>query len=173
MPNKKIKPTLDSRWGLVSTEVKDSPTHSVFVYPACLVRGHASRANGSASRSTPHPIKQPAIPSDWPNKLKLSEADNLTWHCAGIPSQIIRNTRRQTPITPISPPSSFRGADWALLWHDCHTTLDETIWRRHRVALALPLSLSLRPWAGIRDRVSNTCVCYLQIGFPPPRGPGA
>lgn len=70
-----------------------------------------------------------------------------------------------------------------LLRHDCHTTLEETI----RVAsggggvvslslslsLDLSLSLSLRLWAGTQDSVSNTCVCYLQISFPPASGPGA
>lgn len=47
--------------------------------------------------------------------------------------------------------------------------IHETIWRRSGVVF----SLSLRLWAEIQDSVSNTCVCYLQIGFPPLCSPRA
>lgn len=54
-----------------------------------------------------HSDGQPALLSNWPNEL--SKSANLTWHYAGSPSQIIRNTRQQTPAMPLSPPSRFWG----------------------------------------------------------------
>lgn len=80
------------------------------------------------------------VSKNWPYELQLSQLANLTWHYTDPPppplAQIIRNTRSQTLTTPLSPPSSFCGAHLELLQHDCHTTLEETIWAE-RGALSL------------------------------------
>ena len=147
----------------------------VLCLPHLYCTGHTSWANRSASLSTIHPFSQPA--SQPASQLSptgptsCSCQPQIIWHdIMQAPSQIIRNTRRQTPCYAPFPTflllRSRLGAITAWLSHN-------TAWDNLTSVQSGVLSLSLRPWAGIQDSVSNTCVCYLQIGFPPPRGPGA
>lgn len=149
-------------WGRMPTEVK-----GCFVYLAGFVRTTLLVPTG-------RPLAPLSSHSPKPGPMSCSCHSRIIWHDTTqtpLPSQISRNTRSQTLTTPLSPPSSFCGAHLVLLRHDCHTTLEETIWAQSGCSLSP--SLSLRLWAGTLDSVSNTCVCYLQISFPPASGPGA
>lgn len=124
-----------------------------FVYPICVVRATLLEPTGQAAgRLYIHSANQP-LRQTGPTSCSC-QLDNLTWHYAGPPSQIIRNTRQQTPTMPLSPPSRFWGANWVLLRHDCH-------WKRKfDVGAEWCSSLSLRPWAVVQDSVSNTCLLF-------------
>lgn len=85
----------------------------------------------------------------------------------------------RTPITPIfpAPTQPWRGGTVGGI-ERYYGVIVRQHWTRQFDAPPPPPPTSqlvppLRPWAGIQSRVSNTCVCYLQIGFPPPLHPGA
>lgn len=86
----------------------------------------------------------------------------------------------RTPITPIfpAPTQPWRGGTVGGI-ERYYGVIVRQHWTRQFDAPPHPppptsqLVPPLRPWAGIQSRVSNTCVCYLQIGFPPPLHPGA
>lgn len=95
-----------------------------FVYPICIVR--ATLLEPAGQPAVRLSISQPSVPSNWPNKLYVSVGQFDMTLCR---PPISNNQKHPTadPRYALSPPSRFWGANWVLLRHDCHTTLEETI----------------------------------------------
>lgn len=139
----------------MSTQVKDSPSQSSLFTPFVWYGPHFF------SQQVSQPVGSPSIQAanqPFSQTGPTSCQSRLIWH--DIMQAPISNNQKHPSADPrYAPFPTFpllRGGLGAITPWLSHNAGRETIWRRRRVVF----SLSLRPWAGIQDSVSNTCLLF-------------
>lgn len=135
------------------TEVKDPPSLSALFTPFVLYGPHF------LSQQVSQPVDSPSANH---RSVKLAQqavcVSRTIWHdiMQAPPSQIIRNTRQQTPAMTFPHLPTFEEPT------GCYYGMIVTQpWKRQfDVGAEWWCSLSLRSWAVVQDSVSNTCLLF-------------